>query len=180
MTPLSPLTLAPPFSHVRISLGTPGQRSALVAYDSSLRIFVAGTASGHSHHFWSLEGFSRERPIPSTPAAVLASSHTNLRRSSKSFQELTDESRLRSCPLSVVQTPSLSWLRLHLSAHPLDVYVSSCSHFFAQSDLRTCSETLLCVLQASFESLACVLEGILQCVVLLALSSVSKCLGCHA
>ena len=88
----SPQTLAPHFSHMRISLGTPGQRSALVAYDSSLRIIIVGTASNHSHHLWSLVGFSRGRSIPSTPAAVLASSaalssssvlYTNLRRSSK-------------------------------------------------------------------------------------------------
>ena len=166
MRPFSFPTLAPHFSHVRISLGAPGQRSALVAYDSSLRMFVVGTANSHSHHFWSLEGFSRGRSIPSTLAAVLASSIRIL----EGHPSLpgTDGRIATAVPapvkMAVVQTPSLSWLRLHLSAPPLGMLLLA-----AISLPRVTSElaalTLLCVLQASFEGLVCAVHGILQCVV---------------
>ena len=60
--------------------------------------------AANSHHFWSLEGFSRGRSIPSTPAAVLASSTCSVSlfclahessKVSRVFQELTDKSRRR-------------------------------------------------------------------------------------
>ena len=70
--------------------------------------------------------------------------------------------------MTVVQTPLLSWLRLHLSAHPLDMFLPA-----AISLPRVTTELAAlafpCVLQASFEGLVCALEthvqGILQCVV---------------
>ena len=151
------------FSHVRISLGTPGQRSALVAYDSSLRMFVEGTASSHSHHFWSLEGFSRGRSIPSELAAVsgilncpvsLFCLEKNIFEGRPSLPGI--DGRIATAvpapfQTTVVQTPLLSWLRLHLSAHPLDMFLLA-----AISLPRVTSElaaTLLCVLQASVEGL---------------------------
>ena len=72
-------------------------------------------------------------------------------------------------PFKVVQTPSLSWLPLHLSAHPLGTFLLA-----ASSLPRVTSElaalTPLCVLQTFFGGLACALETheerILQCVVM--------------
>ena len=87
---------------------------------------------------------------------------------------------------TVVQTPSLSWLRLHLSTPPLGVFLlATISLPRVTSELAALIP--LCVRQASFGVLACALEtheqGILQCVVVHDFdnfSSVSTSLGGHA
>ena len=127
-TSLSALTFAAHFSHVRISLGIPDQRSALEVYDSSLRIFVIDIVSSHCH-FWSLKDFSRGpvrlqlfwySPLLCLPLLFclrIFEGHTSLAGTDGRI------ATTMSVPFqtTVVQTSSLSWLRLRLSAPPLGI-----------------------------------------------------------
>ena len=150
--PRAPLTLAPHCSHVKVSCGccSGSHRSAFVAYESNMWIFVAGTANSHFHHCCSLEGVSRRRSIHRVCAVVLAAmkvgssssraSHSAARRASRLPETDVQSAKAAPAPFqtSIAQTPLLSWLHQHLYACPLGARPQK-SHFFAQSHLRTCS-----------------------------------------
>ena len=114
LRPHSPLALAPHFSHVRVSLSCcPGQATAACGYSSQVPQAAIPTTSGPLK-------VSRGGSIPSNPAAALASS-TTLSPSSASHTKSSKVKRTgRRC---LLQTPSLSWLRLHLSAHPQGMFL---------------------------------------------------------
>ena len=125
LRPLSPLTHSTFLACESLTGCCSGQRLAFVAYESSLWIFVAGPASSHSHHFWRVSRVADQFPVslqrlwhPRLPCLPLL---PRIQTSKASSLPRTDGRIETAVPIqtTLVQTPLLSWLRLHLSAHPL-------------------------------------------------------------